>query len=181
MCMALRSRGIRDALTICFSLALPWWRWMLSASLFAVFRVPGPISCHFSFSFLPIGCSCLSQVCPLNPTWWQGPWHLLTDLCVIGSFLDLPGQPVKPTPLSPQWGLPSLFIFSHLESAAFQDSELHNLLFFLLHLISAADSFLPVYRDMVCLSIPGMAKPAAAGTSKHHHHCRFTSVLKFLF
>lgn len=27
-------------------------------------RIQRLVSCHFSFSFLPVGCSCLSQVCP---------------------------------------------------------------------------------------------------------------------
>ena len=37
----------------------PWW--MLSAwLLFVAFRAPGLLSCHFKFSFLPVGCSCLS-------------------------------------------------------------------------------------------------------------------------
>lgn len=66
----------------------------------------------------------------------------------------------------PERATPYPFILGHLESTVFQDSELHHLLFCLLHLTSVVDSFLPVYCAMACLNIPGMARSAAAGTSK---------------
>lgn len=149
-----------------FLFVLPWW--MPSASLFAMFRFPGPSSCHFSF-LSSQWLSSLSFITDmsLSPTWWQGPWHLLTDLHVTVGFPDLPGQWVESTPDPLQRGSLFPFILSHLESAAFQDSELCNLLLFLLHLIPAAESLLPVYCAVACLSTISMAKlTAAAGTSK---------------
>ena len=56
---------------------------------------------HFLSSQLDaVVCHSLS----LNPTCWQGPWYLLTDLHVLGGFPDLPGQWVKPTQIHPRAG-----------------------------------------------------------------------------
>lgn len=79
-----------------FLLGFPWW--MLSAwLLFLLGSEPQGFTLVIS-SFL--SSQLAAVVCPLNPTWWQGSWHLLTDLHVIGVFLDLPGYPVKLTPTS---------------------------------------------------------------------------------
>ena len=145
------------------------------ASLFVEFRAPGLHSCHFKFSFLPVGCSCLS----LKPYLVAGILTF-TDRSPRYCGLSRPPRLASKTDphIHPSEGHP-IPSSSVTWSQRLSRTVSCIISFFLLCLISAADSFLPVYWTMVCLSIPSMAKPATAGTSKHHYHCHFTSVLNF--
>ena len=146
------------------------------ASLFVGFRAPGLLSCHFKFSFLPVGCSCLSLKSYLvagiltftdrSPRYWG-----LSRPPRLASKTDPHIHPSEghPIPLSSVTWNQLLSrtvscIISCFSCSAWSLQQIH--------------SFLSTELWSV-LSIPSMAKPATAGTSKHHYHCHFTSVLNF--
>lgn len=85
-------------------------------------------------------------------------------------------QGVKPTVGPPQRRLPYLIIPCHLESAAFQDNELHNLLVFLLRLSLQH----PCLHAIDCLNMPAWPSHKQWKPQKHHYHCHSNSVPKFL-
>lgn len=133
---------------------------MPSASRFAVFRFQWLISCHFTFSFLPAGCSCLPQSVP-KPHLLAGAL-IFTDRSPCSWGLPRPPRPVSKTyPDPPQSGLPYPFNLSHLESTASQDNELGFLLPPSLQRITT-----PSLCTRACLNTPSMTKSAEAETSK---------------